>query len=573
MRFVVLHYHIFKNAGSTVEEILDRSFGDGFSRFDPGNREELVSHQDLFAALERNPRLKAISSHQIRYPVPAAPGFLFFDICILRDPVDRIRSMYDYFRERPAAGDPMSDLAQTTTLGDFIAGLVDRFQLYIKNVQVNLIACAGDSDEPEEKDLKLALRRMSNTSFLGVVDRFDESLRMGQEWLSPAFPELDCAQTPVNVTGGLGGTLAARINRVKDACDPGVYAELLRLNALDCELVERAREEIGRRLRMGAREPRAVRATGMAPPAQPGRPALRTRVKRALQAVRYAGVWLRPSNRRLFDSNYYQGSLWDFLLRGGYDGRTPHPLFDPDFYLRRYPDVAAAQVNPLAHYLSRGARERRQPHPLFDPNYYLERNADVRGAGLNPLLHYVCHGAAEGRKPHPLFQPDYYLAGSPEAKQHGANPLIHFLAARGQVRPHPLFDGESYSLANPGAAPEDGNPLVDYLLAEHAGSSGHSHATAGETFRVAELDLFDVPLALICLNQDPNLESQNERECLRGAFADCAERAGIPGHVVLAWRHRSGRSDFAAEPQQRAFFRAVAYDQVSAQVNQTLICR
>ena len=31
MRLVILHYHIFKNAGSTIEDILDHSFGERFA--------------------------------------------------------------------------------------------------------------------------------------------------------------------------------------------------------------------------------------------------------------------------------------------------------------------------------------------------------------------------------------------------------------------------------------------------------------------------------------------------------------------------------------------------------------
>ena len=88
MRFVILHYHIFKNAGSTIEEILGRSFGEGFARFDPLESDARVRGADLLCALERNPHLKAVSSHQIRYPMPKASGLIFFDLCFLRDPID-----------------------------------------------------------------------------------------------------------------------------------------------------------------------------------------------------------------------------------------------------------------------------------------------------------------------------------------------------------------------------------------------------------------------------------------------------------------------------------------------------
>jgi GT2 family glycosyltransferase len=43
-----------------------------------------------------------------------------------------------------------------------------------------------------------------------------------------------------------------------------------------------------------------------------------------------------------------------YVLRGAAEGRTPSPHFDGDFYLRRYPELALAAQNPLAHYLRHG---------------------------------------------------------------------------------------------------------------------------------------------------------------------------------------------------------------------------
>nr|WP_029249710.1 hypothetical protein [Microbulbifer agarilyticus] len=34
MRKLILHYHLFKNAGSSIDEILKRSFGDSWLAFD-----------------------------------------------------------------------------------------------------------------------------------------------------------------------------------------------------------------------------------------------------------------------------------------------------------------------------------------------------------------------------------------------------------------------------------------------------------------------------------------------------------------------------------------------------------
>ncbi len=103
-------------------------------------------------------------------------------------------------------------------------------------------------------------------------------------------------------------------------------------------------------------------------------------------------------------------------------------LFDSVFYLRKYPDLAAARVNPLRHYLRYGATEGRKPHPLFDPEYYLRSHPELRDNG-SPLRHFLEHGGLEhgGANPHPLFDCAAYLRANPEAAAQGVNPLVHHL--------------------------------------------------------------------------------------------------------------------------------------------------
>ena len=73
-------------------------------------------------------------------------------------------------------------------------------------------------------------------------------------------------------------------------------------------------------------------------------------------------------------------------------------LFDAEWYLRQYPDVAAANSDPALHYALFGATERRNPGPRFDARWYLDHYRDVALAGANPLLHYVQFGRQERRR-------------------------------------------------------------------------------------------------------------------------------------------------------------------------------
>jgi hypothetical protein len=520
MRYVILHYHILKNAGSTVEEILENSFRKSFYRFDTAEREASIQNSDLVSFVENNPQLMAVTSHQMRHPVPVAPGNIFLDICFLRDPLDRIRSMYHYFRDKPLAGDPVSEYANGLALGEFVRSLVDEIPWYANDIQVNLLGNGIANDPPNRGDLERAVARMLETSFLGVVDCFNESLAAGQYVLNGLFPGLHCAQPPVNVSRGLERTLEARKAEVREACDRRVYAKLLELNALDCDLVERARAEVLRRFEMIPnreawlrkvtpeaaeqrplpREDRAPAVLQISPngtndapaPVSPskGRGGVVRRLPRLMRILRHGAAYqygwdagFRGSAPHpLFDSAFYVRTYPDvdkanplrhYLKHGTYLGhgvaeaRQPHPLFDAAYYLRCNPDIRTAKVNALAHYMLHGARENRQPHPLFLPDYY--RREDGCG-GENPLMHFLESDPAKCRSPHPLFDCDYYLRENPDVV--GVNPLVHFLVAGAfeERNPHPLFDTAFYLRKYPAVRASGANPLVDYL--KHGAAEG-----------------------------------------------------------------------------------------------------
>lgn len=114
-------------------------------------------------------------------------------------------------------------------------------------------------------------------------------------------------------------------------------------------------------------------------------------------------------------------------------------LFDPEFYLKQNPDVAAAVQNgwmtALSHFEQYGMTEDRSPFSLFNAQYYLAQNADVAqavGQGyMSAVQHFMQYGSNEIRDFSPLFDVQAYLAANPDvsaAVQEGLiSPLQHFL--------------------------------------------------------------------------------------------------------------------------------------------------
>ncbi len=119
-------------------------------------------------------------------------------------------------------------------------------------------------------------------------------------------------------------------------------------------------------------------------------------------------------------------------------GEALSGFFDQDWYLTRYPDVAASGSDPMHHFIHFGAAEGRDPNRFFDTGWYMTHYPDVAIAGQHPLLHYLQMGAAELRNPHPRFDATYYVDQHPEA---AANPLLYHLlfgVTRGWLTEKPI---------------------------------------------------------------------------------------------------------------------------------------
>jgi tetratricopeptide (TPR) repeat protein len=64
-------------------------------------------------------------------------------------------------------------------------------------------------------------------------------------------------------------------------------------------------------------------------------------------------------------------------------------LFDADWYLTCYPDVAVEGADPVEHFVVSGAAERRNPNSYFKTASYYEAFPELTKATVNPLLHFL----------------------------------------------------------------------------------------------------------------------------------------------------------------------------------------
>ena len=95
-----------------------------------------------------------------------------------------------------------------------------------------------------------------------------------------------------------------------------------------------------------------------------------------------------------------RSALDDFLAQEALaNWRSPHPLIQPEDYLRRYPDVAQKSASPAAHFVTHGDGEGRSPSEGFDAGFY--RSSYLSLGQAHAFRHYVMQGQKAGCLPKP----------------------------------------------------------------------------------------------------------------------------------------------------------------------------
>lgn len=244
MRHVIVHYHIFKNAGSTFASTLRRNFGPLYAEFEGTHFNSQLNSVDLIEFLKRHASILAVTSHHLRPPKPEASQILsVHDVLFLRQPIDRIRSMYDFYRNALPNGDQLTVKAKELDLRSFLSFLIDASPEIISNPQVNLIANGG-ARIPDDDDLVRAVNIVRNATVLGITEQFNVCCTTAEYHLRSFFPNLDLSYVPENVTPGRRKNLQARQAEIEKRSGPQLYNALLERNKLDIRLLEIASAEV-----------------------------------------------------------------------------------------------------------------------------------------------------------------------------------------------------------------------------------------------------------------------------------------------------------------------------------------
>jgi len=122
-----MHYHIFKNAGTTIEWVLANNFRRQFARLDGKDRFFIITQYELLELLKTRPDIRAISTHTLFPPKPNIEGLHIHDLVLVRHPLDRLMSMYDFYHRANDKSDPLGEAARKLEPERFFAFLIQKY--------------------------------------------------------------------------------------------------------------------------------------------------------------------------------------------------------------------------------------------------------------------------------------------------------------------------------------------------------------------------------------------------------------------------------------------------------------
>ena len=258
---IIIHAHIFKNAGSAIDRSLSESFGNDWTTLDPNSIDAVLTSEDIIAAIKDRPDLSAVSSHQIRFPFPELSSIKFHPIVFLRDPILRAQSIYDYERmpgRRDTSTAMHTVMANDCSFSDWIAWCLSRIVLSgpIANYQTRMCSQRHNGLNLEDWDIQVSLQNFREARdqlsrvHVGTVERLEPSMLRIERALEPYFPKLRFLSHIENASIVEGVRTERTHEALQRDLGDSLYERLCSANAYDLLLYQRfshGADPIGRR--------------------------------------------------------------------------------------------------------------------------------------------------------------------------------------------------------------------------------------------------------------------------------------------------------------------------------------
>lgn len=179
MRTVWLHVHVPKAGGSTIRQLMNRSFAEGYYNSNSLLETRQYTRKEVSEIIRCHPWLRGFSDHKLSLNLPFdSEHARVFALCFVRDPVERFISRFCFHRHF----EEVNCIAQKLTFREFAnMELIEKFAHPQTNSQIYFLN--GGVDNRSLLSIEAAIE--TGQTFLFPIERFDEAC-ICLEWLFPA---------------------------------------------------------------------------------------------------------------------------------------------------------------------------------------------------------------------------------------------------------------------------------------------------------------------------------------------------------------------------------------------------
>ena len=198
-RVVIVHCHMFKNAGSTLDWSLEQNLGGRFVRF-WGDANGRTENQQLEKLLREDAQVCVVTGHKLRQTLPVVEGLKLLRVFILRHPIERAYSVYSFERGQVITT-PGATQAKLLSFRDYVRWRMSPGSPpVIRNFQTSYCAGAvGGVGEQTGELLPRALNNLQATPLVATLELYDKSMVLFESMLREHFPGLDLSYVQQNV--------------------------------------------------------------------------------------------------------------------------------------------------------------------------------------------------------------------------------------------------------------------------------------------------------------------------------------------------------------------------------------
>jgi len=215
-RAIILHSHIFKNGGTTIDAVLKRNFG--ASALCCESFEDHFLSQKMILDTAQSEGVKSISSHRIGLPPPKSGVATFIPLVMLREPLDRLGSIYSFYKRQHEDISHECALARRKSFKDFVRILMEAgLDVSFADIQSQFfLASLSPPQYPSKANWDVVREIANSIPCVGVLELFDESLLLWERHLRKFFPEINLAYIRKNVSQDRLEKLETRLDRIID---------------------------------------------------------------------------------------------------------------------------------------------------------------------------------------------------------------------------------------------------------------------------------------------------------------------------------------------------------------------